>query len=75
MFSITGYFFFGSKFDGLTMTPQMSVLPSRALATNTSGALKPAASSAEMSGFSSVLRSDRSLVRRSSDTFGRSTRE
>ena len=54
MFSMTGYFFLGSKFDGRMMTPQMSVLPSRPLATKTSGAFHPAARSAEMSAFSSV---------------------
>ena len=31
MFSMTGYFFDGSKLVGRKMTPQMSVLPSRAL--------------------------------------------
>ena len=39
MSSITGYFFDGSKFVGRMMMPQMSVLPSRPLATKTSGDL------------------------------------
>ena len=34
---MTGYFRDGSRFLGRAMTPQMSVLPSRPLATNTSG--------------------------------------
>ena len=37
MYSITGYFFAGSKVLGRWMTPQMSVTPSRPLATNRSG--------------------------------------
>ena len=49
MFSMTGYFFEGSKFIGRVMVPQMSVLPSRPLATKTSGNLNPAASRAEVS--------------------------
>ena len=76
MFSITGYFFLGSKFAGRMITPQISVLPSRALGgEDLRTPSNPAASSAETSGFSSVATSDRSLVRRSSDTVGRSTRE
>jgi aryl-alcohol dehydrogenase-like predicted oxidoreductase len=39
----------GSKFIGRVIVPQISVFPSRALATNTSGYLKPAASDAEAS--------------------------
>ncbi len=42
MYSITGYFFNGSKFDGRKMTPQTSVLPSRASDVKTSGARQPA---------------------------------
>ena len=56
MFSITGYFLAGSKSRGRTITPQMSVLPSRPLATNSSGGLKPAAVSSEMSPRSIVAR-------------------
>ena len=38
-----GYFFFASKFDGLNSCPYRSVLPSRALTVNDSGATQPAA--------------------------------
>ena len=58
MFSMTGYFFAGSKLVGLTMTPQMSVRPSRPFATKTSGGFQPAFVSAVMSAFSSVATSD-----------------
>ena len=42
MYSITGYFRDGSKLFGFHTRPQMSVLLSRPLATNTSGARHPA---------------------------------
>ena len=75
MFSMTGYFFDGSKFVGRKMTPQMSVVPSRPLAVNASGGFQPAFVSALMSPRSISVTSDPSLVRRSSDTGARSTRE
>ena len=40
---MTGYRLDGSRFLGRAMTPQMSVLPSRPLATNTSGGSQPLA--------------------------------
>ena len=40
---MTGYFLLGSKSLGRQMMPQMSVLPSRPLATNTSGGCQPLA--------------------------------
>ena len=49
MFSMTAYFLAGSKFVGRTMTPWISVLPSRPFATNTSGAFHPAFVSSPMS--------------------------
>ena len=75
MFSITGYFFDGSNRAGLMMTPQMSVLPSRPLATKTSGAFQPALRSSLISPRSSVEASALSSVRRSSTTGARSMRE
>ena len=75
MFSITGYFFLGSKFDGRTITPQMSVVPSRPFATNTSGARQPAFTSPLASARSSSITTFVSLVRRSVETGGRSTRD
>ena len=57
------------------ITPQMSVVPSRPLATKTSGGRQPAASSAESSPFSTSITTPRSLVRRSCETGGRSTRD
>ena len=58
MYSMTGYFLLGSKSTGRTMTPQMSVSPSRPLAQNTSGIRQPNASIWLISAFSS----DRSLL-------------
>ncbi len=75
MFSTTGYFSFGSKFVGRKMTPQMSVVPSRPLATKASGAFHPAFVRSVMSAFSSSITSDASAERRSSVTGGRSMRE
>jgi hypothetical protein len=43
MFSMTGYFFAGSKLVGRMMMPQISVLPSRAFDVKTSGAFQPVA--------------------------------
>src|SRR2546422_1053582 len=42
MSSMTGYFLLGSKLRGRQIMPQMSVLPSRPFATNTSGGSQPA---------------------------------
>jgi hypothetical protein len=67
MFSITGYFFAGSKFDGRRITPQMSVLPSRAFETKTSGGFQPAFLSSVMSPASIRATSDASAERRSSE--------
>jgi len=75
MFSITGYFLEGSKVVGRKMTPQMSVAPSRPLATNTSGGRHPSATSAPMSPRSTSVTSEPSLARRSSETGARSTRD
>ncbi len=75
MFSMTGYFFFGLKVSGRKMTPQMSVLPSRALAVKTSGAFQPAWTRAVMSAVSAVSTTSRPRARRTSITGGRSTRE
>ena len=52
MFSMTGYFFDGSKFVGRMMMPQMSVTPSRAFDVNTSGMRQPVASRSVTSAFS-----------------------
>ena len=71
---MTGYFLVGSKSFGRQMMPQMSVLPSRPLATKTSGAFHPPAFRAEMSASSSLQTSPPSEARRSSFTGGRSTR-
>ena len=75
MFSMTGYFFDGSKLVGRKMTPQMSVVPSRPFATKTSGGFQPALTSSEMSAFSSVITRPASAARRSSLTGAVSTRE
>ncbi len=64
MYSITGYFFDGSNRVGFHTRPQMSVAPSRPLATNTSGAFQPALTSAVMSPFS-ISAIERWLSRRS----------
>src|SRR5712671_57925 len=44
-----GYFFAGSKSNGLYITPYKSVTPSSALTLNGSGNLKPASTAAERS--------------------------
>ena len=75
MFSITGYFFDGSKFVGRKITPQMSVVPSRPLATKASGGFQPALTSSEMSAFSRGITRLASAARRSSLTGAASTRE
>src|SRR5712692_1528606 len=54
-YSTTGYFLFGSKSNGLYITPYKSVTPSSALTLNGSGNLKPASLSALMSGESSFV--------------------
>gem|GEM_PF-7002177 len=73
MLSMTGYVRFGSKWVGRMMIPQMSVTPSRPLATKTSGYCHPVARSAEASARSSSMTSDLSAVLRSSAMGGRST--
>ena len=52
-----GYFRFGSKSNGLYITPYRSVTPSSALTVNGSGNLKPASISALRSGVSSFITS------------------
>src|ERR1035437_2506719 len=71
MFSITGYFFFGSKFDGRTMIPQMSVVPSRALDTSTFGARHPAFASSVVSACWSSMITCASFVRPNWETGAR----
>jgi hypothetical protein len=75
MFSITGYFFDGSKLVGRMMMPQMSVWPSRPFATKTSGAFQPVFARALMSPRSTVASSELSEVCRSSTIGARSSRE
>ena len=75
MFSITGYFFFGSNVDGRMITPQISDVPSRPFETNTSGARHPAFTSSLASAFSRSRITFASLVRPSCDTGARSMRD
>ena len=76
MFSMTGYFFVGSKFVGRMMTPQMSVVPSRPFATNTSGGFQPGLRQlGDVAALELASRATPSVARRSSDTGGRSTRD
>ena len=50
-----GYFFDGSKSNGLYITPNKSVMPSSAFTVNGSGNLKPASVSGARSGVSSFM--------------------
>jgi hypothetical protein len=52
---MTGYFFAGSKSNGLYMTPYRSVTPSSAFTLNGSGNVKPASFRAPRSGVSSFV--------------------
>jgi len=74
MYSITGYFFDGSKLRGFHTRPQMSVVLSRPFATKTSGAFQPSLTRAEMSPLS-ISAINVPSARFSSDTLAMSTRE
>ena len=60
---------------GLKITPQISVCPSRPIATKTSGGLQPDLTSSAVSLRSITVTSDPSSARRSSETGASSTGE
>ena len=75
MYSMTGYDFKGSKYEGRIMMPHIGVTPSRPGAENTSGACQPSALSRVMSALSNVRRTCPSLVRLNTVIGGISTVE
>ena len=72
MFSMTGYFFAGSKPDGRYTRPQIAVVPSRPFAMNGCGGIQPASRIARASPAPSSATTAPSDARRSSYTGGRS---